>query len=144
MTLLLTSLAVGLNTNTFIDFVANLGSNNSITYDNCDLRLKHLLNIKSDIDLQILIAVIKKTSLRLTTEELMKHEGGNPVYLAYVEWETNWRLESVKSSYDWRIASENFSSVLNDAAVQQYLKELSLISCTLFDEEYERSKWDTY
>ena len=135
MTLLLTELSI----DNLVDFVSKLRNDDSLTTDDCDSNLKLLLNIKNDTDLRLLKLVIQKTNLRLTSEQLVNHKAGNPVHTAYVEWENSWRPQSISSSYNWRISSENFAELLADD-VQKYLNELSLISCvSLKQDELQRA-----
>lgn len=139
MTLLLASdLELGIDT--LINFVSKCNENSSLTNSDCDDEgLKCLLNINNDTDLQLLKLVIQKTNLQLTFEQLMNHKAGNPVHMAYVEWENNWRPQSISSSYNWRISSENFADLLADD-VQKYLDELSHISCvSLKQDELQRA-----
>jgi len=125
MTLLLSS-GVEISIENLVNFVSKCNEDSSDCDD--DDGLKCLLNIKNDFDLQLLKIIIQKTNLRLTSEQLMNHKAGNPVHMAYVEWQNNWRSQSISSSYNWRISSENFVELLADD-IQKYLDELSLISC---------------
>lgn len=137
MTLLLTS-GVEISIENLVHFVSKCNEDSS-TNNDLDESLKFLLNIKNDIDLQLLKVIVKKTNLRLTSEQLMNHKTGNPVHMAYVEWENSWRAQSISSSYNWRISSENFVGLLADD-IQKYLKELSLISCvSIKQDELQRA-----
>ena len=100
MTLLLTS-GVEISIENLVKFVSKCNENSS---DCDDEGLKGLLNIKNDTDLQLLKVIIQETNLQLTSEQLMNHKAGNPVHMAYVECENNWRSQSISSSYNWRIA----------------------------------------
>jgi len=127
MTLLLTT-GFQLSIDKLVDFVSKCNKD-SLTNNDLDESLMCLLNIKNDMDLNLLKLIIRKTNLCMTSEHLLNHTTGNPVYLSYVRWKNSWRAESIKSSYDWRISSENFTDLLADD-FQNYLQQLSLISCT--------------
>jgi hypothetical protein len=137
MTLLLTT-GFDLSIDNLVHFISTCNED-SLTNSDIDESLKFLLNLKNDTDLQLLKMVVQKTNLRLTSEQLMNHKAGNPVHMAYVEWENSWRPQSISSSYNWRISSENFTDLLADD-IQKYLKELSLISCvSLKQDELQRA-----
>lgn len=138
MSLLLTTTGTELSIDILVNFISKC-NDDSLTKNDFDDNLKCLLNIKNDTDLHILKVIVQKTNLRLTSDQLMNHRIGNPVHMAYVQWENTWRVQSINSSYDWRISLENFTELLADD-VQKYLNELSVISCiSLKQDELQRA-----
>lgn len=134
-----------LDATTIIYFIDGI-KNGTITYEtSCDLDLFYIFNLKSRKSFDVLQILVQNSTILLTLESIENHptNGESLVFTCYNKWFSNWRTEAVQSSYDWRIAIDQFSSIkLHD--IEMYLKDMLDVHCFTFDNKIENDKEESY